>query len=207
MLPKTMVVAVLALGVGLVDARAQATGQPSFNAPYRAFNRFEFGASLSFPNYDAGVSAEGVYRFASRQFDVGFRGGLFFPDGGGDEAFLVGVEARYRAITHSVSFPLDGAIVFGGGLASNGGTDIYFPFGLSLGRRLQVERSEVSIVPYVQPTLLLINFEDIFGDRETDAFFGFGLGGDFRLSRAFDARLSIGFGDIEGISIAAVWLR
>lgn len=204
MLRKMSVGLVLALVTAPVEGAGQVTGQPSFNAPYRAFNRFEFGAALSFPGYDQGPALEGAYRFASREFDVGFRGGVLFN---GDEAFLAGVEARYRAITHSETFPLDGALVFGGGLAANGGTKFYFPFGLSLGRRLNVEGSQVSIVPYAQPTLIVWN-RPFFGQRDTEVDFSFGLGGDFRLSPAFDARLSIGFGRrFDGISIAAVWLR
>lgn len=206
MLRRTTVVAVLGMVLASVEAGAQATGVPAYNAPYRAFNRFEFGAALSFPNYDAGTALEGSYRFASSEFDVGLRGGIFFPDGPADESFLVGVEARYRAITHNVNFPLDGALIFGAGAAFNGGSSFHFPLGLSLGRRLNVERSQVSIVPYVQPTLLIVNAPAFVG-RDTDAQFTFGIGGDFRLSRAFDARLSFGFGDLEGISIAAVWLR
>lgn len=206
MLRRMTVMAVLAMVGGAVDAGAQVTGQPSFNAPYRAFRQFEFGAALSFPNYDQGPAVEGMYRFASSQFDIGFRGGIFFSDFGSD-AFLAGVEARYRAITHTVSFPLDGAIIFGGGLASEPGSQFFFPFGLSLGRRLDVSDSEVSIVPYAQPTLILWN-RDLGLTRKTDVEFVFGLGGDFRLSRAFDVRLGIGLGDVfDGISISAVWLR
>lgn len=206
MLRRTTVVAVLGMALASVEAGAQATGQPSFNAPYRGFTRFEFGAALSFPNYDQGPALEGMYRFATREFDVGFRGGILFNDFGSD-AFLAGVEARYRAITHSVSFPLDGAIIFGGGLATEPGSQFFFPFGLSLGRRLDVRDSQVSIVPYAQPTLILWN-RDIGLTRDTDVEFVFGLGGDFRLSRAFDVRVGIGIGDVfDGISIAAVWLR
>jgi len=201
----------IVLSIGLASqALAQATGMPSFNAPYRAFNRAEFGASLSFADFDNGTGVEGMYRFASRQFDIGLRGGIFFPGGGGDESFLAGVEARYRVITHNVNFPLDGALIFGGGGAFDGGSQFQFPVGLSLGRRLEVANSQVSIVPYVQPTLMLVNFPVpavLGGGRDTDVRFGFGVGGDFRLSPAFDARVSLGFGDIEGISIAAVWLR
>ncbi|MBI2537141.1 MAG: hypothetical protein HYW06_09335 [Gemmatimonadetes bacterium] len=201
--------AVVTVALSLIvsgTALAQVTGQPSFNAPYRGFARYEFGAALSFPGYDQGPALEGVYRFASREFDVGFRGGVLFN---GEEAVLAGVEGRFRAITHSVSFPLDGAVIFGGGLASNGGSRFYFPLGLSLGRRLNVEGSEVSIVPYAQPTLIVWNAPvPILGGRDTYVDFSFGLGGDFRLSRAFDVRVSIGIGDVfDGISIAAVWLR
>lgn len=185
---------------------AQATGTPSYNAPYRAFTRSEFGAVLSFPNYDAGTAVEGMYRFASGVFDLGLKGGLRFD---GDTRFLAGLEARYRVITHNVDFPLDGSLIFGGGLDINGGTRLWLPLGLSLGRRLQVENSQVSIVPYVQPTLFIVSAPRPAPatGRDTDANFALGLGGDFRLSRAFDARVSIGVGDLDGIAIGAVWVH
>ncbi|GBD31470.1 hypothetical protein HRbin33_00422 [bacterium HR33] len=193
--------------IPLAEAAGQATGQPSFNAPYRAFNRFEFGGSLSFPDYDQGPALEGMYRFASREFDVGLRGGILFRDAPAEEAFLAGVEARYRVITHSVSFPLDGALIFGGGLAIDGASQFFFPVGLSLGRRLNVENSDVSIVPYAQPTLVIWN-RGVAGQRDTELEFSLGIGGDFRLSQAFDLRVSLGFGDaFDGLSVSAVWLR
>ena len=43
-----LLVAAAVAGVAPV-ARGQATGMPSFNAPYRAFQRSEFGAVFSFP--------------------------------------------------------------------------------------------------------------------------------------------------------------
>lgn len=200
------VVGVLAM-LSTAEAAAQATGQPSFNAPYRAFGRFEFGADLSLPDYDEGPAIEGVYRFASREFDLGLRGGILFRDAPAEEAFLAGVEGRYRVITHSVSFPLDGALIFGGGLAVNGSSQFFLPLGLSLGRRLNVEGSDVSIVPYAQPTLIVWNRPTV-GGRDTELEFSFGIGGDFRLSQAFDVRVSLGFGDtFDGLSVAAVWLR
>lgn len=185
---------------------AQATGTPSYNAPYRAFTRSEFGALLSFPGYDAGTAVEGMYRFASGLVDVGLKGGLRFN---GDTRVLAGVEARYRVITHKVDFPLDGALVFGGGLDLDGGTRLWLPVGLSLGRRLQVETSQVSIVPYVQPTLFIASAPRPAPatGRSTDAKFALGLGGDFRLSRVFDARVSVGVGDLDGVAIAAVWIH
>ena len=67
---------------GVAGAGAQATGTTTFNAPYRAFTRAEFGALLSFPN-GGGTAFEGVYRMASGKFDIGFRGGLFDPSGPG----------------------------------------------------------------------------------------------------------------------------
>jgi hypothetical protein len=44
------------------------------------------------------------------------------------------------------------------------------------------------------------------GDR-SDVLFALGLGADFRLSRSFDMRLSAGLGDVEGVSLGAVWVH
>lgn len=199
-------VLVLTLGViGAGQAPAQVTG-PSYNAPYRAFLNHEFGGTLAFP--DGGdVQLEGQYRFGSGTFDIGFRGGLRFNDPG-DDLFVAGVEARNRLITHTEQFPLDGAIVFGGGLFVNGDAAFNFPVGLSLGRRVDIEDSDVSLVIYGQPTLFLVNFETGTG-RDTEAEFGVGFGVDVRLSRLFDVRVSAGLGDdiAEGVAISAVWIR
>jgi hypothetical protein len=60
----------------------------------------------------------------------------------------------------------------------------------------------VSIVPYVQPTLFVLA-----GDAPDNVLFSLGLGADFRLSRRFDARVSAGIGDAEGVSVGAVWVH
>lgn len=199
-------ISTLVAGLGLVvavgSATAQATGTPSFNAPYRAFAKSEFGGVISFPQ-GGGTALEGMYRFAFNEYDVGLRGGAFFPGGGLSATVLVGAEGRGRVLTHTESFPLDGAVVVGiGGNFRSGSSQLIVPGGLSLGRRLDVEGSQVSIVPYVQPTAFLVS-----GNGTTDIKFGFGLGGDFRLSKVFDARVSVGLGDIEGFSLAAVWVH
>ncbi len=62
-------------------------------------------------------------------------------------------------------------------------------------------------MPYVQPTGFLTNAPNGAGGRETDFQFAVGLGADFRLSEVFDARISVGLGDVEGVSISAVWVR
>jgi hypothetical protein len=195
----------VAFGAGVAPlARAQATGMPSFNAPYRAFQRSEFGAVFSFPD-GGGTGFEGVYRYASGALDVGLRGGFFSPGGTGTTALLAGVEARERVITHTIDFPLDGALVFGAGarLVSRAST-LNIPVGLSLGRRVDPQGATVSIVPYVQPTLAFI-----VGDRPSTLVFGFGIGADFRLSRVLDARVAGGLGDqpFRGVSIGAVWVH
>src|SRR3989442_15655745 len=98
-----LVVAAVA-GVAPV-ARAQATGMPSFNAPYRAFQRSELGAVFSFPN-GGGTGFEGMNRYASGTLDLGLRGGIFDPSGAGKAVLLVGGGARERVLTHTIDFPL-----------------------------------------------------------------------------------------------------
>lgn len=188
---------------------AQATGTPSFHAPYRAFAQHEFGGTLSFPE-GGGFALEGQYRFGYRQFDIGLRGGFFDSDAAGvDTQILLGTEARMRVITHTEDFPLDGSLNFGvGGILVEGASRLIIPGGLSLGRRLDVEGSQVSIIPFVQPTLWMAFGDNVGGvGDDFEVLFGFGLGADFRLSRAFDARVSVGLGDVEGVSISAVWVR
>jgi hypothetical protein len=180
---------------------AQATGMPSYNAPYRAFVKSEIGAVVSFPNGD-GVAFEGVYRFARGKFDLGLRGGMYAPGGGASSEVLVGAEGRQRVITHTDDFPLDGAVVVGVGTSLiSDGSALFVPVGLSLGRRMGPKDSSITIVPYAQPTAVLIV------NGGTHLRFTLGLGADFKLSRKFDARISAGIGDINGVSLGAVWLR
>jgi len=196
-----LVMIVLSAG-SAASLAAQATGTPSYNAPYRAFTRSEFGAVISFPD-GGGTAFEGAYRMASGKFDLGFRGGIFAPDGGGDSQLLLGAEARQRVVTHTEDFPLDGAMILGiGGRFASGNSGVIIPIGLSLGRRLDPKDSKISIVPYVQPTGFFTA-----GNGESDFLFALGLGADFRLSPKFDARISAGLGDLEGVSIGAVWVH
>jgi hypothetical protein len=196
-----MLAAAVVLG-GFSNGSAQVTGMPAFDAPYRAFARHEFGGSASFPS-GGGTALEGQYRFGYQNFDVGFRGGIFDPGGPGKSQALLGVSARDRVVTHSEAFPLDGAVTLGlGANLVSGANRLLIPVGLSLGRRIDVKDSPVSIVPYGEPVLFVIS-----GAGQTDIKFAMGLGGDFRLSKLFDARVSIGLGDIEGISISAVWVH
>src|SRR5213593_4958460 len=148
-----VLVAVLAGPASPPAAGAQATGMPSFNAPYRAFQRSELGGVFSFPE-GGGTGFEGVYRYASGKFDIGLRGGFFSPGGGANTVVLAGVEARQRVITHTVDFPLDGALMVGAGAnLVSGGSALIAPVGLSLGRRVDPQGSQISIVPYGEPTL------------------------------------------------------
>ena len=186
---------------GTRAAAAQATGLPTFNAPYRAFTRSELGAVLTFPD-GGGTAFEGAYGMSSGKFDLGFRGGIFTQGGGGDSRLLIGAEARQRVVTHTEDFPLDGALILGiGGQLSSGSSALIVPIGLSLGRRIDPKDSKISIVPYVQPSGFLV------AGNNSDFLFDLGLGADFRLTPKFDARISAGLGDVEGVSISAVWVH
>src|SRR5256886_11155796 len=194
---------VVGLSAGTARAAAQATGTTTFNAPYRAFVRSEIGVSLSFPN-GGGTALEGAYRIASHGFDLGFKAGFFTPSGAGDTELLLGAEARQRVINHTIDFPLDGAVIVGvGGAFVSGASRMIIPVGLSLGRRVNPQGSTISIVPYVQPTMYVIAGSSVVDHVQ----FSLGLGGDFRLSRAFDARLGAGLGDNHGVALGAVWVH
>ena len=203
MLRKTLVLVLGTVCVLAGSAFGQSTSMPSFQSPYRAFARSEFGGVVSFPQ-PGGTGYEGMYRFGSGRMDVGVRGGLWDPIGLTPSSFLVGVEARTRVVTHSRDFPLDGAFVFGvGGNFRSGFSRFIFPMGLTLGRRIDLEDTDVSFSPYAQPTAFLRGGNNV----GTDLIFGLGLGMDVRLTRTFDARVSVGLGDIEGVSLGAVWLH
>jgi hypothetical protein len=188
---------------GAVRAPAQATGTTTFNAPYRAFTRSEIGLLMSFPD-GGGTALEGAYRMASGNFDLGFKLGFLDRSGPGAAIVLVGAEARQRVISHTIDFPLDGALIVGvGGNFVSRNSQLIVPVGLSLGRRVDPKGSTVSIVPYVEPAFFLVA-----GDNVADHVqFALGFGADFRLSRVFDARISAGLGDLQGVSIGAVWVH
>ncbi len=191
----------LVVVLGASGLAAQATGMPLYNAPYRAFQRSEIGGAVSFPS-SAGTAFLGMYRMASGKLDIGFQAGIWDPCSGCNSVFLAGVEGRERVITHNADFPLDGAVIVGlGGEFANGSNVLVIPAGLSLGRRVQLSGTNISMVPYVQPTLFILA-----GDASgTD--FGLGLGADFRFTPRFDGRFSAGLGDVDGVSLGFVWLH
>jgi hypothetical protein len=183
---------------------AQSTGTPVFHAPYRAFDRYEIGANVS----DAGnIAIEGFYGFShtGARWDFAIRGGV--QDNGdcaGCKAgLLVGLDARYRVIDQNEDFPLDGALITGAGAhLVSGGSRLFIPIGLSLGRRVQFENSNSSLVPYVEPVIV-----PSFGDGDSDVGVALGLGADLRINRRFELRLGIGIGDIENFSVGFSFTR
>src|SRR3989454_11033242 len=87
----TVVSSAIAIAIATA-AGAQATGMPSFNAPYRAFQRSEFGGVLSFPD-GGGTGFEGVYRYASGKFGIVLRGGFFDPGRNASTVGRAGIDA------------------------------------------------------------------------------------------------------------------
>jgi hypothetical protein len=202
MLRKTLLVMGLATVAGVGTAAAQATAMPAYYAPYRSFEQYEFGATLSFPDF-GGTALEGLFGFGYKVFDFEVRGGFWDPGEAAETNIMIGGTGRLRVLTHTDEIPIDGALIAGIGAHFNGVSQALIPIGFSVGRRLLVEGSQVSITPFVEPVGLI-------NTGGTDHFqFGFGLGADFQLSRAFDARLSVGFGDgpLEGFAISAVYVR
>lgn len=199
---KRIVFAVLVGSMVVPAARlaAQTTGTPVFLAPYRAFERVEFGASLSDPGQ--GFALEGFYRWGARRYDFGFRGGFADADPG-ETRFLVGADFRTRVVDHSVDFPLDGAFTLGiGANFGDGTTRARIPVGLSLGRRVELEDSNVQFVPYLHPVLA-----PVFGDGDGELDFAVGLGVDITFNRRFELRVSGALGDVEGVGISFAFLR
>jgi hypothetical protein len=194
-----------ALGLAVTaPLAAQSTGTPVFHAPYRAFDRYEIGANVS----DAGnIAIEGFYGFShtGARWDFAIRGGV--QDNGDCDGckagLLIGLDARYRVIDQSDDFPLDGALITGAGAhLVSGGSRLFIPIGLSLGRRVQFENSNSSLVPYVEPVIL-----PTFGDGDSDVGVALGLGADLRINRRFELRLGIGIGDIENFSVGFSFTR
>jgi hypothetical protein len=178
---------------------AQSTGTPVYQAPYRAFASSELAASLSDPG--AGFAVEGSYRTGlGASSDIGIRAGL--NDANGATLFLIGGDYRHRILAHNDAFPLDGSLTVGLGLATGDGFSTgYLPIGFSMGRRILVEGSQVSLVPYVHPVLT-----PRFGDADgVDLSLGFGL--DARITPRLDLRFSAAIGDQDGVAFTVAWLR
>lgn len=193
------------LAGGAAVASAQETGTPVFKAPYRAFQSHEFGANISFPE-GADFGLEGFYTYGYNRFDIGLRGGFVSREnsvGESETALLLGASFRARVVEASKNFPLDGALTLGGGAILGEGPDfLLIPVGLSLGRRLLLEGSKISFVPYLHPVLVPRIGE---GDDEVDVALGFGV--DLRFSNTLDVRVSAGVGDVEGVAFGLAFIR
>jgi hypothetical protein len=204
---RSLCVGLLAAAVVALSAResaAQETGTPMFKAPYRAFTSYEFGAAFSDPGEGVSFALEGFYSYGRGSNDFGLRAGFADPEGPGDTRLLVGGDFRARVLSYSESFPLDGALTLGIGANVGDGDDlVYIPIGITLGRRFELENSRTTFTPYAHPTLVPV-LGAAGGD---DVGFALGLGVDMRFSRDWSLRVSGGIGDIEGVGVAATYVR
>jgi hypothetical protein len=194
---------VLALALALVAAplAAQETGTPVFMAPYRAFEQMEFGVMFSDPETGS-WALEGEYGFGFGAYDIIVNGGYLDRDG--DGAATLGGSLRSRVITASEKFPLDGAFTIGAGTILGEGDDVlWVPVGISLGRRIDLEGSKTSFVPYIHP-VIAPRFQS---GQDSAIDVSLGLGVDIRFGGNFDVRVSGGIGDIDGVAIGLVWVR
>ena len=192
----------LALAVSAGSAEAQETGTPVFKSPYRTFTTSEIGAVFSDPGGE-GWALEGFYGYGRGRWDVSVQGGFLDTDGG-ETVLLLGADARTRILESSENFPLDGALTLGVGARIDGGTSLLIPIGVSLGRRVLLEGSETSFVPYIHPVLVPVLGDNIGSD---DILFALGLGVDIRFGRSFDIRVAGALGDYEGVSIGLAFVR
>jgi hypothetical protein len=197
-----LVAAIVALSVS--DVAAQETGTPMFKAPYRAFTSHEFGLAFSDPGEGVSFALEGFYSYGRGGNDFGLRAGFADPEGAGDTRILFGGDFRTRILSYSESFPLDGALTVGAGVNVGDGDDlIYLPLGITLGRRFELEGSRTTFTPYAHPTLVPV----LGAEGGDDVGFALGLGVDMRFSRDWSLRVSGGVGDLEGVGIAATYVR
>jgi hypothetical protein len=183
-------------------AGAQSTGSPVYAAPYRAFVNSEAALSLSEPG--SGFDLEGSYRTGlAGAIDLGGRVGMAsLPGSPRLTDLLLGGDLRARVITHNESIPVDGSFTVGLGVETGHHETVgRVPLGLSFGRRLLIEGSSVSLVPYVQPVLSLL-----FGDA-TGSEFSLGFGVDTRVSARLDLRFSAAVGHTSGIGFTAAFLH
>lgn len=194
-------IAALALA-GSHEASAQELFTPMYKAPYRAFTNYELGVGFSQPT-GADYALEGFYGIGRGRNDFGL--GVAYINFANSSAVSVGGNFRTRVLQSSESFPLDGALTLGvGGLFGNGDAFFTVPVGLTLGRRVALEGSNTSFVPYLMPTMI-----PTFGNGDSRVAFDLGLGVDVRLSRSLDVRVSGALGDADrrGIGVALAFVH
>ena len=197
-----LVAAVVALSA--VDVAAQETGTPMFKAPYRAFTSHEFGAAFSDPGETWSYALEGFYSYGHGNNDFGLRAGIADPEGTGSTSLLIGGDFRTRVLSYSEDFPLDGALTVGVGANFGDGDDLfYLPVGLSVGRRFELEGSNTTFTPYAHPVVIPV----VGAEGGSDVGFALGLGVDLKFSDNWQARVSGGLGDLEGVGLGLTYIR
>lgn len=195
-----LAVAALVLVIPAGAVSAQSTATAVFEAPYRAFTNYELGGYITWPSSE-NWALQGFYRWGWKKNDIGLIGGVV--DVADGTRGTLGADFRARVITHSKNFPLDGAFTlgFGSNFGDGGSAEFFVPIGLSVGRRVLLENSNISFVPFAQPVLT-----PTFGDNG-DLLFTLGFGVDVQISKAVDLRFTAGVGDLDGFGFGVAWTR
>ncbi|HTS88367.1 MAG TPA: hypothetical protein VMG41_07720 [Gemmatimonadales bacterium] len=197
-----LLVALLA-AFGSAPLSAQTLSTPIFQSPYRDFRQSELAGYVSDPGSGVSIAVQGEYRIARPKFDFGLMVGYLDGSGTNNSLFGVGIEARAPVAGHSQQFPFDATLTGGfGALFGGGSSGFLVPLGVSLGRQLLLENSNISFTPYLNP-VIVPTFGKLYGDVQ----FALGLGVDISLSRTFDARVSGSLGDISGVGVGLAWHR
>jgi hypothetical protein len=174
---------------------AQSTALPTFHAPARAFAVSETGFTLSRPGGDV-TGLELRLGTALDEADLQLRGGYIDVSGDGGD-WAIGLEGRVPVLGRASS-PLDGALILGiGRIFADGGGQTVVPLGLSLGRRLVLDRNNFVITPYAQPTVIFVD----------DEIFTVGLGLDVKIGSVPEVRMNWAQGDMDGFSVSLFWGR
>jgi hypothetical protein len=189
-----------------VPAAAQTIGTPIYKSPYRAFKRTELAGYLSDPGEGISIALQGEYRIARPKFDFGIVVGFLDASGNGDGTFGVGLDGRAVLTRHSQDFPLDASLTGGfGALFRSGDAGFLLPVGVTLGRQVLLEESNISFTPYVNPVIVpVFGNDNVVGN---DVQFALGLGVDIAITTTFDIRVSGSLGDIDGLGVGLAWHR
>ncbi len=199
---RSLVLAVV-LAAFAAPLAAQTIGTPVFKAPTRTWKTTELGGYISDPGEAFSIAVQGEYRVGRPKFDFGLTVGYADTKGNGDGLFGLGVDVRAPVARATKDFPLDASVTAGfGALFSDGNNGFLIPIGVTLGRQVMLEESNISFTPYVSPVIA-----PTFGDLSDDVQFGLGLGVDVALSPRLDVRISGSLGDIEGVGIGLAWHR
>ena len=184
-------------------ATAQTLGTPVFMSPYRSFRHSELAGYISDPGSGYSIALEGEYRRAWPKFDGGLRAAYLDLNGSLGSRFAVGADVRAPLAHRNESFPLDASFTLGASFADGDGSSLFLiPVGVTLGRRILLEGSNTSFVPYVHPVIA-----PAFGGGNSDVNFGLGLGVNISFTQQLDLRVSGALGDYEGVAIGVAWHR
>ena len=194
--------ALVLLLVGAADATAQDAptlwDTPTFMGPRPGS---DLGVYLIDADY-GDVGLQGIWR-TSDGTNLGLRAG--FLDTPGDAIVTLGAETWGDIAVQDADFPLDLSWTAGVGAWLNGSTVVSVPVGVSIGRTIDIEGSNVSVQVYGHPRLGLAIYENAADDLDLDLGGLFDLGADFHLSSDLAIKVAASFGDSDALGIGLAW--